>query len=87
MPRAEQGLLESSRLLVYHCVVGLRGVLVYPISLDHPGNRGIINKMQYQWDAFSALTSRVDDVCSSKQGPVLADSNFKRPFSRTGKSA
>jgi len=45
--------------------------LVYPISLDHAASRGIINKMQYQWDALSELTGTVDLVCSSKQGPVL----------------
>jgi hypothetical protein len=46
-------------------------LLIYPISLDHAPGRGIINKMQYQWDALSVLTGSVDLVCSSKQGPVL----------------
>jgi glycosyltransferase involved in cell wall biosynthesis len=39
--------------------------------MDHPGNRGILNKMEYQWAALSELTGNVDLVCSSKRGPVL----------------
>ncbi|MBW2378375.1 MAG: glycosyltransferase [Deltaproteobacteria bacterium] len=49
----------------------MRGLLVYPISVDHPGNRGILNKMEYQWAAFSELTGDVDLVCSSNRGPIL----------------
>lgn len=49
----------------------MRGLLVYPISIDHPGNRGILNKMEYQWAAFSELTASADLVCNSIRGPVL----------------
>ena len=49
----------------------LEGLLVYPISIDHPGNRGIINKMEYQLEALSSLVGNVDLVCSSRQGPVF----------------
>lgn len=49
----------------------LEGLLVYPISIDHPGNRGIINKMEYQLEALSSLTGNVDLVCSSRRGPVF----------------
>jgi glycosyltransferase involved in cell wall biosynthesis len=45
--------------------------LVYPISIDHPGNRGILNKMEYQRAAFSKLCGNVDLVCNSVRGPVL----------------
>jgi len=44
---------------------------VYPISTDHPGNRGILNKMEHQWAAFSELTGTVDLICSSIRGPIL----------------
>ena len=44
---------------------------MYPISMDHPGNRGILNKMEYQSAAFSELIGNVDSVCSSRRGPVL----------------
>lgn len=49
----------------------LEGLLVYPISIDHPGNRGIINKMEYQLEALSSLTGNVDVVCSSRRGSVF----------------
>jgi glycosyltransferase involved in cell wall biosynthesis len=39
--------------------------------MDHPGNRGILNKMEYQWAAFSELAGHVDLICSSNRGPVL----------------
>jgi glycosyltransferase involved in cell wall biosynthesis len=44
---------------------------VYPISTDHPGNRGILNKMEYQRAAFSRLSGSVDLVCNSVRGPIL----------------
>lgn len=46
-------------------------MLVYPISIDHSGNRGIINKMEYQSEALASLIGDVDLVCSSRRGPVL----------------
>jgi len=39
--------------------------------MDYPGNRGILNKMEYQRAAFSELTGHVDLVCSSNRGPIL----------------
>ena len=49
----------------------LRGLLVYPISIDHAGNRGILNKMEYQRAAFSKIVGDVDVVCNSVRGPTL----------------
>jgi glycosyltransferase involved in cell wall biosynthesis len=49
----------------------IQGLLIYPISIDHPGNRGIINKMEYQLEALSSLAGHVDLVCSSRLGPVF----------------
>jgi glycosyltransferase involved in cell wall biosynthesis len=49
----------------------LRGLLIYPISIDHPGNRGILNKTDYQARAFSELGADVDVMCSSRRGPVV----------------
>lgn len=51
----------------------LRGLLIYPISIDHPGNRGILNKMDYQARAFTELGANVDVICSSRRGPVVGD--------------
>lgn len=39
--------------------------------MDYPGNRGILNKMEYQWAAFSELAGHVDLVCNSHRGPIL----------------
>lgn len=44
--------------------------MVYPISIDHIGNRGILKKMEYQSTAFSELVGEVDVVCSSRRGPI-----------------
>lgn len=44
---------------------------MYPISVDHGPNRGILNKMEYQWAAFSELTGNVDLMCNSVRGPLL----------------
>lgn len=44
---------------------------MYPISVDHRANRGILNKMEYQWAAFSELTGNVDLMCNSIRGPML----------------
>ena len=49
----------------------LRSLLVYPISVDHPGNRGIINKMEYQRAAFSRIVGDADLICSSVRGPIF----------------
>ncbi len=49
----------------------LRGLLVYPISVDHRPNRGILNKMEYQHAAFSELAGDVDLMCNSVRGPLL----------------
>ena len=45
--------------------------MVYPISVDYDGNRGILNKMAYQRGAFAKLEGPVDLVCSSKRGLVM----------------
>ncbi len=44
---------------------------MYPISIDYAANRGILNKMEYQWTAFSELTETTDLICNSIRGPVL----------------
>ena len=44
---------------------------MYPISVDHGPNRGILNKMEYQWAAFSELTGNADLMCNSVRGPML----------------
>ena len=44
---------------------------MYPISVDHGPNRGILNKMEDQWAAFSELTGNVDLMCNSVRGPIL----------------
>jgi len=44
---------------------------VYPVSVDHPGNRGILNKMEYQRSTFSKLTGPVDVICNSIRGPLV----------------
>jgi len=44
---------------------------VYPISIDYPGNRGILNKMEYQRAAFSRIADNVDLVCNSVRGPIF----------------
>lgn len=44
---------------------------MYPISVDHPGNRGILNKMEYQRAAFVELVGPVDLICSSVRGPIV----------------
>ena len=38
--------------------------------MDHPGNRGILNKMEYQRAAFSELTETSDSICNSIRGPL-----------------
>ena len=49
----------------------MRGLLVYPISADHLGNLGILNKMAYQRAAFEALLGPSDLVHSSTDGPIV----------------
>lgn len=48
-----------------------RGLLIYPISIDHAANRGILNKMAYQSQAFQDLGADVDVMCNSRSGPIL----------------
>jgi glycosyltransferase involved in cell wall biosynthesis len=48
-----------------------KGLLIYPISTDHPANRGILNKMAYQSQAFEELGADVDVMCNSRSGPVF----------------
>ena len=42
----------------------MRGLFVCPISADLPGNRGILNKMEYQRAALAELAGTVDVVIS-----------------------
>ena len=51
----------------------MRGLLVCPISTDLPGNRGILNKMQYQRTALAELAGTMDVVCSSVRGPLFGN--------------
>jgi len=61
----------------------MRGLFVCPISADLPGNRGILNKMEYQRAALAELAGTMDVVCSSLRGPLLGGEHFAE-YSRTG---
>ena len=54
----------------------MRGLLVCPISADLPGNRGILNKMEYQRAALAALAGTTDVVCNSLRGPLFGGDRF-----------
>ena len=54
----------------------MRGLLVCPISADLPGNRGILNKMEYQRAALAALAGTTDVVCNSLRGPLFGGERF-----------
>jgi len=54
----------------------MRGLLVCPISADHPGNRGILNKMGYQRAALAELAGAMDVACSSVRGPLFGNKRF-----------
>jgi len=54
----------------------MRGLYVCPISVDLPGNRGILNKMEHQRAALAGLAGTVDVVCSSMRGPLLGENRL-----------
>jgi len=49
----------------------MRGLFLSSISADYPGNRGVLNKIEYQRAALTELVGTVDVVYSSVRGPLL----------------
>jgi glycosyltransferase involved in cell wall biosynthesis len=49
----------------------MRGLFLSSISADYPGNRGVLNKIEYQRAALAELVGTVDVVYSSVRGPLL----------------
>lgn len=63
----------------------MRGLFVCPISADLPGNRGILNKMEYQRAALAELAGTVDVVYNSRRGPLLGNKRVAE-YPRTGRA-
>ena len=64
----------------------MRGLYVCPISVDLPGNRGILNKMEQQRAALAELAGSTDVLCNSARGPVLGEDRIAE-YRLTGRRA
>jgi glycosyltransferase involved in cell wall biosynthesis len=56
----------------------MRGLYLCPISVDLPGNRGILNKMEQQQAALAELAGSADVLCNSLRGPLLGEHRVAR---------